>query len=85
MYKAEDTPRDWEPSAGLWPGWSGQLGGRMAFLGRLEKGNPLQQLSSNPPSPALLPGEEDYNFSLVGLSVLGTQIRCLLTPAWPQP
>lgn len=37
MDKAEDSPWGWEQGAGIWPGWSGKLGKRMAFLGRVEK------------------------------------------------
>lgn len=33
MDKAEDSPWGWEQSAGIWPGWSGELERGMAFLG----------------------------------------------------
>lgn len=40
-----------------WPAQSGELERGMAFPGKVEKGNSLQQLSSSPPSP-LLPRQE---------------------------
>jgi len=51
--KAEDSRWGWERSAGIWPGCSWELMRGMAFLGWVEKGNPLQQLrSDHPPLPA---------------------------------